>query len=59
MSALASLPLISQLALAWTSVGAAVALLLQLVTAPFGRHASDRWGWSVNNRVGWVTFELL
>jgi hypothetical protein len=54
-----SLPLISQLAVAWTCVGVAIALLLQLVTAPFGRHASDRWGCAVNNRLGWVTFELL
>jgi 3-oxo-5-alpha-steroid 4-dehydrogenase 1 len=53
------LPLLSQLTIAWTIVGVAVALLLQYVVAPFGRHASDSWGWSINNRVGWVTFELL
>lgn len=54
-----SLPLISQLTILWMCVGGAVALLLQCVTAPFGRHSSERWGWSVNNRFGWVTFETL
>jgi 3-oxo-5-alpha-steroid 4-dehydrogenase 1 len=28
------------------------------ITAPFGRHTSDKWGRSINNKVGWVIMEL-
>lgn len=34
-------------------------MLLQLVTAPFGRHASDSWGWTIGNTAGWVIFESV
>jgi len=48
---------VESVSLAWIAVGLATALLLQVVTAPFGRHASGAWGYSVSNTLGWVLFE--
>lgn len=28
------------------------------VTAPFGRHTSDKWGMSMNNKAGWFIMEM-
>merc|ERR1712000_633960 len=43
----------------WIGVAAATFCLLQFVTAPFGRHASDSWGPTINNKTGWVLFEIV
>jgi 3-oxo-5-alpha-steroid 4-dehydrogenase 1 len=48
---------LAQVSIAWIIVGLCTAALLQVVTAPFGRHTSSAWGFSVSNTVGWVTFE--
>ncbi len=41
----------------------ALALLLvpaQLkITAPYGRHTSDRWGWVIPYRTGWILMEIV
>lgn len=28
------------------------------ITAPFGRHTSDKWGFMINNKLGWVIMEF-
>ena len=39
---------------------ALVLVPLQLwITAPYGRHASSRWGMQIGNRLGWVLMEIL
>jgi len=50
---------VSQAAVVWMGVAICVAALLQVVTAPFGRHTSDNWGPTVPNRIGWIVFEAV
>jgi len=39
-----------------TAVGASVAMFR--VTAPFGRHTTEKWGPTINNKLGWFIMEL-
>ena len=41
----------------WMAIGAAVFFLLLKVTAPYGRHASSKWGPQINNNLGWILME--
>lgn len=45
--------------LAWTWIAVAVLtfLALQRFTAPYGRHATNKWGPMISNRWGWVLME--
>jgi 3-oxo-5-alpha-steroid 4-dehydrogenase 1 len=43
---------------AWMAVAAVVFVAMFFITAPFGRHTSDRWGAMVNNKWGWFFMEL-
>lgn len=41
----------------WIGIGAVTFLVLLKVPAPYGRHASPKWGPTVDNRVGWLVME--
>lgn len=41
----------------WIAVGIAAFILLQFVTAPYGRHAKSGWGPQISNKAGWVLME--
>ncbi|HEX9166140.1 MAG TPA: 3-oxo-5-alpha-steroid 4-dehydrogenase [Gemmatimonadales bacterium] len=43
----------------WVAIGAVTFLVLLKVPAPYGRHASPKWGPTVDNRVGWLVMELV
>jgi steroid 5-alpha reductase family enzyme len=43
---------------AWMLIAAAVFVTMFFVTAPFGRHTSDRWGTMIDNKWGWFIMEL-
>jgi 3-oxo-5-alpha-steroid 4-dehydrogenase 1 len=45
------------LVFAWMAVGAIVFLVLLKVPAPYGRHASSKWGPQLSNRLGWILME--
>ena len=42
----------------WNSLAIVVHFAMFFVTAPFGRHTSDKWGPTINNRLGWFVMEL-
>ncbi|HMT30123.1 MAG TPA: DUF1295 domain-containing protein [Bacteroidia bacterium] len=42
----------------WLSLAIIVHVTMFYVTAPFGRHTSDKWGVSINNKLGWVIMEF-
>lgn len=42
----------------WMAIAIAVHITMFFVTAPFGRHTSDKWGISINNKTGWIVMEL-
>tara|TARA_R110002072_G_scaffold176695_2_gene332540 strand:+ start:411 stop:1172 length:762 start_codon:yes stop_codon:yes gene_type:complete len=43
---------------AWIGLAIGTFILLQFVTAPFGRHSSKEWGPMIKNKYGWVLMEL-
>ena len=42
----------------WMGLAIAVHFLMFKVTAPFGRHTSEKWGPMINNKAGWVIMEI-
>src|SRR5579863_9242707 len=46
------------LSYAWLIVAVIVHITMFFITAPFGRHTSERWGISIGNKVGWFVMEL-
>lgn len=43
---------------AWIGLAAIVHVTMFFVTAPFGRHTSEKWGPTIDNRLGWFIMEL-
>jgi hypothetical protein len=41
----------------WMALGLIVFLVLLKITAPYGRHASAKWGPQISNRLGWILME--
>ncbi len=46
------------LMIAWMVLAVIIFFLLLKITAPYGRHASSRWGKMISNRFGWLFMEL-
>ena len=46
-------------AIAWTLLALALVPMQLRTTAPYGRHAHDRWGPSISNQLGWCLMELV
>jgi 3-oxo-5-alpha-steroid 4-dehydrogenase 1 len=42
----------------WLAIAIVVHITMFFVTAPFGRHTSDKWGKTINNKLGWVLMEM-
>jgi 3-oxo-5-alpha-steroid 4-dehydrogenase 1 len=42
----------------WSAIAVATFILLQYVTAPYGRHTTKGWGLEISNRIGWILMEL-
>lgn len=42
----------------WLAIAIIVHITLFFVKAPFGRHTSEKWGISINNKLGWFIMEL-
>lgn len=41
----------------WAVIGISSFILLQFVTAPYGRHVKKGWGPQVSNKLGWIIME--
>jgi 3-oxo-5-alpha-steroid 4-dehydrogenase 1 len=41
----------------WAAIGVASFILLQFITAPYGRHLRKGWGPQISNRMGWIIME--
>ena len=41
----------------WASIGIGSFVLLQFVTAPYGRHVKSGWGPQISNKLGWIFME--
>ncbi|WP_420581725.1 DUF1295 domain-containing protein [Reichenbachiella sp.] len=42
----------------WIFIAVAAFILLQFVTAPYGRHTKKGWGIEISNQWGWIIMEL-
>lgn len=42
----------------WMGIAVAVHITMFFIKAPFGRHTSDKWGVSINNKAGWMIMEF-
>jgi hypothetical protein len=49
---------ISILTLIWILSGILLFPVLIKIKAPYGRHASKKWGITINNKIGWILMEL-
>jgi hypothetical protein len=52
------LEVFNALCIIWALLGVATFILLQFVTAPYGRHLKKGWGPEISNRLGWIIMEL-
>lgn len=52
-----TLETLNLICLVWTITGIASFILLQFVTAPYGRHVRKGWGPQISNRLGWIIME--
>ena len=43
---------------AWITLAVVIFFLLLRITAPYGRHASEKWGPAISNRFGWAIMEF-
>lgn len=41
----------------WLAIAVAVHITMFFITAPFGRHTSEKWGKTINNKLGWFIME--
>ncbi len=53
-----SLEYFNYFCIGWAIIGVAIFVLLQFVTAPYGRHVKAGWGPEIANRLGWILMEL-
>jgi len=42
----------------WISIALIVHITMFFVKAPFGRHTTEKWGITINNKLGWFIMEL-
>lgn len=45
------------LVISWIFVGLVVFPFVLKITAPYGRHTTDKWGLLISNRAGWIIME--
>ena len=52
-----TLETIHLISLIWAGIGIASFILLQFITAPYGRHVKKGWGPEISNKLGWIIME--
>ncbi|MDW5289640.1 DUF1295 domain-containing protein [Formosa sp. PL04] len=53
-----NIELFNKICVIWAIIGIATFILLQFVTAPYGRHLKKGWGPEISNKLGWILMEL-
>lgn len=52
-----NLSVFNLICIGWAVIGIASFILLQFVTAPYGRHIKKGWGPQISNKFGWIIME--
>jgi 3-oxo-5-alpha-steroid 4-dehydrogenase 1 len=42
----------------WMAVAVATSITMFFITAPYGRHTSEKWGLMISNKAGWIIMEM-
>ncbi len=53
-----NLQTLNLIAYVWLGIAILVHFTMFFITAPFGRHTSEKWGPMINNKIGWVLMEF-
>ena len=53
-----NLQTITVIAYIWLAIAIVVHITMFFVTAPFGRHTTENWGISINNKTAWIVMEM-
>jgi 3-oxo-5-alpha-steroid 4-dehydrogenase 1 len=53
------MPTFSTFILLWIALALLLVPVQLKLTAPYGRHTSTRWGWTMGNRWGWILMEIV
>ena len=53
-----SIATIEKICYAWIAIAFIVHITMFYIKAPFGRHTSEKWGITINNKLGWFIMEL-
>ena len=49
---------IEQVTLLWIIIGIILFPIILKIKAPYGRHSSNKWGLTINNKIGWIIMEF-
>ncbi len=52
-----NLETLNLISIIWAAIGIGSFILLQYVTAPYGRHVKKGWGPEISNKLGWIIME--
>lgn len=52
-----SLPTLTAITWIWIGIAVVVHITMFFVTAPFGRHTTEKWGKTIDNKLGWIIME--
>lgn len=52
-----TLSTLTLIAYIWLAIAIIVHVIMFFITAPFGRHTTENWGISINNKLAWVLME--
>ncbi len=52
-----NLETLNLISIIWAAIGIGSFVLLQYVTAPYGRHVKKGWGPKISNKLGWIIME--
>lgn len=50
--------LIGWICYVWMAIAIVVHITMFFVKAPFGRHTTEKWGMTINNKLGWFIMEM-
>lgn len=53
-----TLQTVNLICIIWSIIGLGAFILLQFVTAPYGRHIQNGWGSKISNKMGWILMEV-
>ena len=54
-----TIPQLNLLLYIWIAIAILLFPIQLKITAPYGRHTNEQWGWQMDNRLGWIIMEIV